>query len=89
MTRCAGVSWRKGHCRQGQCQDKIARGAPKGQTFRKSRRAKPECNSGIRNRDLKEWLCLGSERTSDRIFGKTIGLEIMKRTVDLLSGFGK
>jgi hypothetical protein len=31
----------------------------------------------MRNRDLKGWLRLGNERTPGRIFGKTIGLEIV------------
>jgi hypothetical protein len=50
-----------------------------GQTFGKRRRAKPECKNGIRNRGLKEWLRLGSQRTPCRIFRKTIRLEIVKR----------
>jgi hypothetical protein len=41
--------------------------------------AKPECNNDIRNRDFKEWLRLGSEMTSGRIFGKAIGFQIVKR----------
>jgi hypothetical protein len=33
----------------------------------------------MRNQDLKEWLHLGSKRTSVKSFGKTIRLEIMKQ----------
>jgi hypothetical protein len=37
------------------------------------------CNNAIRNRDLMEWLRLGSERTFIRTFRKTVGLKIMKQ----------
>jgi hypothetical protein len=39
---------------------------------------RPEGSNGIRGRDLKEQLCLGSERTSGRIFRKALMLEIVK-----------
>jgi hypothetical protein len=41
----------------------------------------PQCSSGIRVQDLKEQLCLGSERTSSRIFRKAVMLEIVKGRV--------
>jgi hypothetical protein len=59
--------------------DKTVARTLKGRTFGKRLRAKPECSNGIRNRDLKEWLRLGSERTSLRIFGKTNAPEFVKR----------
>jgi hypothetical protein len=39
-----------------------------------------------RNQGLKKRLCLSSERTLGRIFGKTIGLEIVKQIVGIFSG---
>jgi hypothetical protein len=59
----------------------VARGTSKGRTSRKRCRAQPECNSGIRNRDLKERLLLGSRRTLNKTFRQTAGLEIVKRTI--------
>jgi hypothetical protein len=58
----------------------VAQGTRKAWTLGKRSRAKPECNIGIRNQDWTGWLRVGRERTSDRIWGKTIGLEIVKRT---------
>jgi hypothetical protein len=46
--------------------------------FGNRRWVKPEGGSGIRDRDVKEQLHLGSERTSGRIFRKAVVLEIMK-----------
>jgi hypothetical protein len=40
-------------------------------------RPKLEGINEIRNQGLKEQICLRKERTSGRIFGKTIELEIM------------
>jgi hypothetical protein len=44
-------------------------------------RKKPESSNGIRNQGPGQQLRLRKERISGRIFGNTIGLEIMKRTV--------
>jgi hypothetical protein len=52
----------------------------KGLTFGTRSRAKPEGINRTGNHGLKE-LHIGSERTFGRILGKTIGQEIMKRTV--------
>jgi hypothetical protein len=52
----------------------------KARTFGTRRRAKPKGINGTRNQGLKKQLRPRSERTSDRIFGKTIGLEILRRT---------
>jgi hypothetical protein len=41
-----------------------------------------ECNSGRRDRDLKEQPHLRKERTSVRIFRKAVVLEIMKQKVE-------
>jgi hypothetical protein len=49
MTRRAGTAWHMGHCRQGQGQNSVARGASKGQTFGKKRRGQPECNNRIKD----------------------------------------
>jgi hypothetical protein len=51
---------------------------PKGWTFGKCC-PKPESIKGIRIQGLKKQLYLRSERTSGRIFKKTIVLEIVKR----------
>jgi hypothetical protein len=59
--------------------DNVARRTSKGRTFGKRRRKKPETITGKRIHGLKKQLHLRSERTSGRIFGKTIGLEIVKR----------
>jgi hypothetical protein len=79
ITRRTGVARRKGHGRQGNGQDKVARGTHKGRTFGKKCRPKPESIKGIRIQGLKTQLYLRGERTSGRIFGKTIGLEIVKQ----------
>jgi hypothetical protein len=47
--------------------------------FGKKCQSKPESIKGIRIQDLKNQLYLRSERTSGRIFKKTIRLEIAKR----------
>jgi hypothetical protein len=81
MTRRTVLSRRKGHCRQGQGKDKTVPRTQKGRAFEMRRRAKPEGINVITNQGFKEQLCLGKERTPGRIFGKTIGLEIVKRIV--------
>jgi hypothetical protein len=48
-----------------------------------------EGTNGTRNRDFKEQLRLGNERTTSRIYRKTIGLEIVKRAVRISSGMRK
>jgi hypothetical protein len=50
-------------------------------TVEKRRRKGPECNNGIRNRSASQQLRLRKERTSGRIFRKTVELEIEKRIV--------
>jgi hypothetical protein len=80
---------RKRHSCNGQDKDKALPRTQKGRTFGTRCRAKPEGIIGIRDRDFKEWLRLGSERTSGRIFGKTTGLEIATRAVVISSGLRK
>jgi hypothetical protein len=92
MTRCAGKAQHKEHGHTGptfeqrqqknQTRNKVAKGTSTGRTFRKKNRAQPECSNGTRDRDLKEQLCLGSERTSGRFFRKALVLEIMKQRVE-------
>jgi hypothetical protein len=84
MARRAIPARLKGHCYQGQAKDKAVRRTQKGRTFGKRLRAKLEGSTGIRGRDLKEQLHLGSERTSGRIFRKDLVLEIVKRRVETL-----
>jgi hypothetical protein len=50
--------------------------------FRKRGRAEHECNNGILNRGLKEYLCLGSKRSFSKTSKRTLGLEIMKQAVE-------
>jgi hypothetical protein len=88
MTRRAGVARRKGRGHKGPTvkqrqqinwnRDNVAMGTLKGQTFGKRRRAQPECNNVIRNRDLKERLLLGSRRTLNKTFKLIVRLDIMK-----------
>jgi hypothetical protein len=89
MTHHAIPAQCKGHCCQGQGKDKVVPRTQKGQTFGKSRRAKLEGINGIRDRDLKKQLHLRKERASSRTSGKTIRLEIMKRTVRSSFRLGK
>jgi hypothetical protein len=53
MTCHAGVAWRKKYGRHGQGKENVVQGTRKGWTFGKKHPAQPECNNGIRNRDLK------------------------------------
>jgi hypothetical protein len=53
----------------------------KGPTAQKKGQKCPECNNGIRDRDLQTQLCLRKERTSGRVFRKTVDLEVQKRRV--------
>jgi hypothetical protein len=84
MTRRAGLARRKGHYCKGQGQDKAV---PRMTGTRQ--RTKPGGITGIRDRDFKERLLLGSERTSGRIFGATMGLGTVKRAVRISSGLRK
>jgi hypothetical protein len=54
----------KGHSRQGQGQDNIARGTKKEQTLGKRHCVQPKDSNGIRDRDIKEQLHLRKERTT-------------------------
>jgi hypothetical protein len=63
---------------QGPGKDSVARGAPKGWTLEKNHRTCQGDSSGIRDRDLKEQVRLGSERAFNKTVRKTIGLEVMK-----------
>jgi hypothetical protein len=59
----------------------FTRGAPEGLTVEKKWQKGPECNNGIRNKGLKERLCLGSRRTLNKIFRHTVELEVAKQIV--------
>jgi hypothetical protein len=72
MNRHAGVAWHDGHMlRENQTRDHAARGISKGRNFGKKCRPKSESIKGIRIQGLKKQLYLKSERTAERIFGKT------------------
>jgi hypothetical protein len=98
-TRCAKVAQRKGHSHEGpsvqwerrkaQTRIKFARASRKGRTLEMRQLMHLEGTNGTRNRDFKEQLCLGNERTTSGIYRKTIGLEIVKRAVRISSGMRK
>jgi hypothetical protein len=84
----AGTAWHKGCGHKGstvkqrwknQTKDNVGRGTLTGQTFGKGHGAQPECNNSTRNRGLKERLCVGSRRTLNKIFRRTIELEVKKQ----------
>jgi hypothetical protein len=81
MTRRTIPAQCKGHGRRGQSQDNVARGTPKGRTFGKRRRSKPEVITGIRNQESRQEPCLGSRTTLGRIFGKIVEMEVPKQIV--------
>jgi hypothetical protein len=58
----------------------------KGQTVEKRRWKGPECNNGIKDREARRQLRLTKERTSCRIFRKTVELEIEERIVGSSNG---
>jgi hypothetical protein len=61
---------RKGNIRKGPGMTNIGRGVPTGRRLEKIRRRGQECSVGIRNRGLKDQLCLRMKRTSQRIARK-------------------
>jgi hypothetical protein len=66
LTLCAILALCTGHCFQEQGKDKTVPRTRKGRKFGKRLRAKPEGINRIGDRDLKEQLQLGSERTSGK-----------------------
>jgi hypothetical protein len=74
------MAWRKGHGHQGHDRDNVAPGTQRGRTGEKRHLEKPGGSHGIRNRDFKEQLRLGNERTSGGIYRKALVLKIVKRT---------
>jgi hypothetical protein len=80
MTSRAGLAQCKGHGCQGKGKDSVVQGTRKGWTFGKKHWVQPECNNGIRNRDLQELLRLESKGKVNKTFRETLGLEITKRT---------
>jgi hypothetical protein len=98
-TRCAKVAWLKGRNHEGpsvqrerrktQTRIKFARASCKGRTLGKRQLMCLEGTNGTRNRDFKEQLRLGNERTTSVIYRKTIMLEIVKRAVRISSRMRK
>jgi hypothetical protein len=79
MTCHAGVAQHNGNAvRKNQTRYNVEQGARKERTFGKRQCTKPKDSHDIKNRDVKEQLCLRSKKSSGRIFGKMIGLEIAK-----------
>jgi hypothetical protein len=65
------------HARDTIIRDKAVKGTLRGWMFGRRRWAKLEDSNGIRKRDFKEQLHLGSEKTSRGIYGKGLALEIV------------
>jgi hypothetical protein len=61
MNQRAIPSWFKFHSRKGIGRDKVAKGTPKGRTIERGQRTRQEDSNGIKNRDIKEKLCLRKE----------------------------
>jgi hypothetical protein len=104
MTHCAEVAQPKGCGLQGrshegpsveqgrrknQTRNTFARGTRKGRTRAKRQLMRQEGTNLTRNRDFEAQLWLGCERTSSGSYRKTIGLEIVKRSVGVSSGWRK
>jgi hypothetical protein len=73
VTRRAIPAPHKGHGRQGPGKDNVAQGTPKGRMFGKRREARSECNNGIRNRDVRQQLRLGSKGNVNETFRESSG----------------
>jgi hypothetical protein len=67
----------------------VVRGAPKGRTFQKRRWMQLKFNNGIRDRGLKQELCLGIKKTLYEAFRQTRELDVMKRAVVISIGLWK
>jgi hypothetical protein len=89
MTRRAITAQRKGHGRRGPGEDNIASGVPKERKLERRKRTLQESSNGIRDRDLKEQLRLGSKRTFNKTVRKTFGLEVTKPAVQFPIGLQK
>jgi hypothetical protein len=79
MTCRAGVAQHKGNVGKNRTRYNMEQGACKERMFGKRHRTKLKGSHGVKNQNVKEQLCLKSERTSSRIFGKMVGLENAKR----------
>jgi hypothetical protein len=71
VIRRAVPAVRKGQMCKGPGKDHTTKGAPKGRRLKNIRRRCQECSVRIRNRGLKDQLCLWRERTYNRIIRKT------------------
>jgi hypothetical protein len=89
MTCHAGVAQHKGYGCQGHRRDNVAPRTKKERTDDKRYWKGPECKNGIRNRGLKQQLYLGNMRAFNKIYRKTLGLEIMKRAIEISSRLQK
>jgi hypothetical protein len=83
-----GPTVEKRRCRK-RTSDYAVRGIPKGRTFEEKWRTQLKFNSGIRDRDLKQELCLGSKKTLYKALGQTHELEVVKRKVVISIGLRK
>jgi hypothetical protein len=61
--------------------DIVVRDTPEGRVCEKRRWTQPRCNSGIKDRGMKQWPHLGTGNTFIEALGQNFGLEIVKRTV--------
>jgi hypothetical protein len=98
-TRCAKGARRKGRSHEGlsvqwerretQTRIKFPRASRKGRTLGMRQLMSLEGTNGTRNRDFKEQLHLGHERTTSGIYRMITGMEIVKRAVRISSGMWK
>jgi hypothetical protein len=78
------------HCaRDTIIKDNVVCGIPKGQMFEKKCRARPKRNSEIRDRGLRQQLCLGSKRAFNKTVSRLSDWRSWSKYSGFLSGYGK
>jgi hypothetical protein len=83
-TRRTAPAMHKGHVRKGpgkKCRRSGIRGQSKASRDVKRRRTRPGCNSGIKDRGMKQRPHLGRGNTFIEALGQTFKLEVVERTV--------
>jgi hypothetical protein len=84
MTCCAKVARRKGHRHKGQNKDGVLQKEPRKDAWmRRDAGGAQNAKNGIKNQRPRRELCLGSERTSSRIYRKALVLEIEKQEMSI------
>jgi hypothetical protein len=75
--------------RKKRTRENIVQGIRKGRTFGRRRRVQPECNNGIRDRDVKEQLRLRKKRTDNGIRGRNRKRELRLGSVKTYETLGQ